>query len=169
MDCGVCSCVTSGSFRIFALWRKVWALLSLRWDGTPTAKTCFVPFPVPFYVLLLPLVSLSSLGYWDVSISGFLVVQTQAISYAKAISNWVKRSQKEASGGLACLPELFSVLTLATWEQVVLLFFCCFVFLVQIIQWAFCIRQSGIFCNSICDCLFAGWFCNSNLLHMLHH
>lgn len=99
----------------------------------------------------------------------FLGGTTQAISYAKAISNWVKRSQKEASGGLSHLPELFSVLNLATWEQVVLLFFCCFVFLVQTIQWTFCIRQSGIFCNSICDCLFAGRFCNSNLLHMLHH
>ncbi len=70
MSCCGCSCITSGSFRILALWRKVWALLFLRLDGTPTAKTCCVPFPVPlkFFRSLLFLCLL-----WDIEMCQSLV------------------------------------------------------------------------------------------------
>lgn len=48
MGFGGGSCVTSGSIWIFALWRKVWPLLSLMLDGTVIANIDDVPFSVLF-------------------------------------------------------------------------------------------------------------------------
>ncbi len=123
MDCGVGSCVISGSIGIFALWRKVWAWLSLIEWACHFWSILFSIFSAhKFFCSILTerVVSVSSCYF---EISCLFLWELQAVSHAQTVPDWVKRSQKEASGGLSTWPGLCSVLNLVTWEKITELFF----------------------------------------------